>query len=327
MSGGDDSGHTSEVTIIGNIFYDCDQAAMAKQGNFFTLINNTIVHQTQQGGEDTDAGVICLADAGTEEGAGMYLEGNIIYDAEKLVRNLTAAQVTFTNNLMSLPWTGAGGGNSTGDPVFKHLPQLSETTFSTWEQAQVMREWLSLLPGSPATGTGPNGRDKGGVIPLGASVSGEPIGTTVLDSAILTVGPVRTGSGIPTAGFPYGSGYTHYRWKLDTGAFSPEIPATTPIVLTGLANGPHTVTVVGKNDALYYQNDPFFGSDATVTQSRTWTVDSNLAGHIRINEILASNNESLENGTSHPDAVELYNDGGREVDLGGMSLSTTPKIR
>jgi len=34
VSGGDDSGNTSEVTIIGNLFYDCDQAAMAKQGNF-----------------------------------------------------------------------------------------------------------------------------------------------------------------------------------------------------------------------------------------------------------------------------------------------------
>ena len=88
VSGGSDSGNTSEVTIIDNIFYDCDQAATAKEGNFYTLINNTIVHQTHVGGLDTDGAVVNLADAGTTEAAGCYFEGNIIYDAEKLVRNL-----------------------------------------------------------------------------------------------------------------------------------------------------------------------------------------------------------------------------------------------
>src|SRR5206468_10121117 len=156
VSGGNDSGNTSEITIIGNIFYDCDQAATGKQGNFYTLINNTIVHQTHQGGLDTDGAVVNLADAGTTEGAGMYLEGNIIYDAEKLARNLTAATVTFTNNIMQLPWTGPGGGNSSADPLFKYIPQLSQTDFASWEEAQVMRDWFSLLPGSPARGTGPN---------------------------------------------------------------------------------------------------------------------------------------------------------------------------
>ena len=42
ISGGNDTGQPSEITIIGNLIYDCDHAALAKQGNFYTLLNNTI---------------------------------------------------------------------------------------------------------------------------------------------------------------------------------------------------------------------------------------------------------------------------------------------
>ncbi|MGB9603114.1 MAG: CotH kinase family protein, partial [Limisphaerales bacterium] len=111
VSGGSDSGNTSEITIIRNIFYDCDHAAMAKQGNFYTFINNTVVRITHTGGTDTDSAVIAIADEGYPEAAGAYLEGNIIYDANKLVQFLTNAIVTITNNLMPFSWNGRGGSN------------------------------------------------------------------------------------------------------------------------------------------------------------------------------------------------------------------------
>ena len=101
VSGGSDNADNSHITVIGNLFYDVDQAANAKQTNFYTFINNTVVRQTKTGGIDTDAGVITMADPGTPLGAGFYLEGNIIHDAEKLVRTQGVAQVTFTNNLFS----------------------------------------------------------------------------------------------------------------------------------------------------------------------------------------------------------------------------------
>jgi hypothetical protein len=274
VSGGNDGSRTSEITIIGNIFYDCDQAATGKEGNFYTLINNTVVHQTHVGGMDTAGAVVNFADAGTVEGRGMYLEGNIIYDAEALVRNLTTATVTFSDNFTTLPWTGLGGGNSAADPMLTYIPQLSETFFTSWEDAQVMRDWFSLQPQSPAIGAGPNGRDAGGVIPMGASISGEPEGTTTQKNATLVVGINRTGSGIPSADWPEGSGYTHYKWRLDGGTWSAETPIATPITLTGLPDGPHYVEVSGKNDADLYQDDPALGVDAGVTTSKTWTVES-----------------------------------------------------
>lgn len=274
VSGGKDNNDTSQITILGNIIYDCDQAATAKQGNFYSLINNTIVRQTITGGVDTEGAVVNLADEGTVEGAGMYLEGNIIFDAEQLVRNLTAALVTFTNNLMPLAWAGPGGGNSTGDPLFKHVPQLSETVFTNWAQAQVMWDWFSLLPGSPAIGTGPNGLDKGAVNPIGASISGEPVGTTSATTATLTVGINRKGNGIPIAGWPDGSGYVSYKWRLDTNNWSADVPIATPISLTGLSDGPHYVEVSGKRDSGFYQDDSGFGPAAVVSRSKTWTVSS-----------------------------------------------------
>jgi hypothetical protein len=337
ISGGADNADTSQITAIGNLFYDVDHAANAKQGNFYTFINNTIVRQNRTGSQDPDAGVITLADEGTALGLGFYLEGNIIYDAEKLVRTQGVAQVIFTNNiitqLLGAPWTGPGGSNVNADPLFKHLPQFSETTnFTTFAAAQVMWDWFSLRPGSPASGTGPNGRDLGAVAaspsPLGgdragvrgASLAGEPIGTTPLNYATLVVGLNRTGSGIPPAGFPNGSGFTHYRWRLDGGVWSAETPISAPITLNNLSSGTHFVEVSGRNDAGFYQDDPVFGPGATVTVSRTWNVNPG-ASPLRLNEVLAANSGALNHNGTTPDAIELHNASDAPLDLAGLRLT------
>jgi len=324
ISGGADNPDTSQITAVGNLFFDVDQAANAKQGNFYTLLNNTIVRQNKTGSQDTNTAVVILADEGTVQGAGMLLEGNIIYDAENLTRNLSNSVVTFSNNIITqlagAPWSGPGGNNSNVDPLFKRVPQLAETFFTSWDQAQVMWDWCSLQPGSPASGTGPNGRDKGGVIPFGASISGEPVGTTPLTTATLTVGFNRTGSGIPVAGWPNGSGFTHYRYRLDGGAWSAETPITTPISLTTLATGPHRVDVSGKLDSGFYQDDPIFGAIATITQSRTWSVIPG-SSTLRLNEVLARNDSAVPVASKFPDLIELYNPGPLAVALAGIGVT------
>jgi hypothetical protein len=322
---------TSEVTAIGNLFFDCDNAATAKQGNFFTFINNTIVHTTKTGGEDFASGVVNVRDTTpappTTFGLGFYLEGNVILDAEQLVRNYDPAQttVTFNNNILPSAWSGPGTNNVIADPLLKHVPQVSEASFSTWDQAQVLWDWFSLQPGSPARGSGPNGRDQGGVILIGASIAGEPPATNNQTTGTLTVGVVRSGNGIPTAGWPNGSGYIDYKWRLDSGAWSLQTPTATPIVLSGLANGQHHVEVTGLRDSGWYQDDPAFGPDALVTTSRTWTVNTSYVPPalptVRLNEILAINSTTLTNGGTTPDLIELYNYGTAPVDLSGMGLT------
>jgi hypothetical protein len=324
ISGGSKNERTSEVTILGNLFFDCDNVATVKQGNFFTFLNNTIVHITKKGGQDTASGVVAVRDlipTVSTFALGVYLEGNIIVDAVQLIRNYDTKQtvVTLNNNILPMPWNGPGSGNKILDPKLKYIPQVSETQFTTWEQAQVMRDWFSLLPGSPGRGTGPNGADKGGVIPLGVSIWGEPPGTTSRTDATLLVGVNRTGSGIPMTGFPFGSGYTHYRWRLDAGAWSAETPLTSPIKLTGLAPGLHHVEAIGKNDAGWYQNDSVLGPDATIAISRVWIVSHPAPGLV-INEVLAANQSAAEHEGTFPGMVELYYDGTSSLDLSGMSL-------
>ncbi len=326
VSGGNDSGNTSDITILGNLFYDCDQAAMAKQGNFYTLLNNTIVHQTRQGGTDPVGAVVRLADDGVAEGGGMYLEGNIITDAEALVLERTNAIVTFSNNIIhhvaGAAWSGPGGNNSTNDPMIAYVPKLADTTnFTTWASAQVLREWLALRPGSPARGAGPNQRDQGGVIPLGVSVSGEPLAPTSATSATLTVGSLRNGNGIPVAGFPNGSGYTHYKWRLNGGPWSGATPIATPITLSGLTNGNYTVEVSGRRDSGLYQDAAEFGDGALITTSRTWTVNTALPGGVRLNELLARNRDTVVTNGESPDLLELFNASAMPVDLSGRGLT------
>ena len=121
ISGGSDSSsgalRTSEITIIGNLIFDCDQVADAKEGNFFTLINNTIVHITDTGGTDTAAGVVIDKDfptggSPTAFGKGFYMNGNIVVDAGQLVRNYdsTQVQVTWDNNILPYAMDRPGHG-------------------------------------------------------------------------------------------------------------------------------------------------------------------------------------------------------------------------
>lgn len=271
VSGGNDDGQNGDVTIMGNIFYDCDHAVMAKQGNFYTLLNNTIVRQTKQGGTDDVGALLCVQDNNMTEGRGMYFERNVIWDIEQLTRNVTNAVITFTNNFMPLPWTGPGAGNSLEDPLFVHVPAMDETVFTNWADAQIIKQWLSLRTNSPARRRGEHATDAGAAIPFGVALTALPDKVTTAKDATLWVGPNRRGSGIPVADWPQGAGYTHYKWRLDAAVWSDETSALEPIVLTNLTVGPHLIEVVGKNDAGFYQNDPRFEENAVVT-SYNWTV-------------------------------------------------------
>src|SRR5688572_4006896 len=116
VSGGAVGGQQSQVTLIRNLIYDCDNALTMKQGNSFALLYNTIVHITRTGGTDTQSGVVNFADTtdGTQSGAGGVLIGNIIHDVESLTRQYYPGTnlVTFTDNILPVAWSGPGSGNA-----------------------------------------------------------------------------------------------------------------------------------------------------------------------------------------------------------------------
>jgi hypothetical protein len=323
----------SHITIVGNLFYDLDSAATAKEGNFYTFLNNTVVAQSNIGSEDVETGVLNFSDDGYHEAAGMYAEGNIIHSAFSLVRNYPGAglqhTVTWNNNILpsGVTWTGLGSGNTSIDPqlVDIDIPTPGPTDYK-WV-ANTIRERFSLGAHSPARGTGINGSDKGGARPLGVNISGAPSGTTNSTSATLVVGALWNGNFISNSAgaWPLGSGWTHYKWRMNGGAWSSETSIATPISLSSLSNGVYTIDVAGKNDAGYYQDDPAFGPSGTIA-SRTWTVDTAFVPpsptpNIRINEVLASNTETENFGTVFPDIIELTNVGTAPADLSGWGLS------
>lgn len=306
VSGGDDNGAKSEVTIIRNLFYDCDNAVTMKQGNSFALISNTIARITKTGGIDTASGVVNFADDGTTAGLGGWIAGNIITDVEGLTRNGgPGIALTFSGNLLPTAWTGSGSGNLVAaDPLLN----LSLITAPATATAAQVRAALQPQACSPAIGRGFGGYDLGAGFPAGAQVAGIPFSPTRSTSATLTVGP----SGSSGTSAPFAWGYTHYRYALNGGTFGPETLVSVPISLTGLAAGTHRVSILGKDDAGTWQTVP--------SVSRAWTIDP-AAPAVILSEILANNVSAWSVGTTRPDLIELHNPGTAAVDVSGYGLT------
>ncbi|MBM4463373.1 MAG: hypothetical protein FJ012_08565, partial [Chloroflexi bacterium] len=91
-----------------------------------------------------------------------------------------------------------------------------------------------------------------------ATLSGQPTGIVSYKHAFIDVGGQDE----------YGQEVVSFKYKLDAGAWSPEIAAgPDAIILTGLGDGLHTVYVVGKNDAGHWQ------AEANASTA-SWTVDT-----------------------------------------------------
>lgn len=334
ISGGGDSGHTSEVVSTRNFFYNVDHAFLMKEGNFITSVNDTFVNVITAPFNFSEPGFAATP------GLGGYADGDVFYNSPVdaggraiLVENAPTGTFTVRHSITpgSVAYPGAGnlaGGAQLVNPngiglnnlgasfeigllgtgaaldasIASHLAPL----FVTGPAAPD----LSLKPTSPAIGTGPNGVDMGAEIPAGGTISGEPTAPTPFNNLTLTVG---------------GPAIFGYRWKLDGGAYSATVNVTNPMTanavippinLTNLANGPHTVSIQVLNDAGVFQT--------TTTTSKVFTVNTALAGHVRLNEIIADNVNAFANGSTHPDAIELYNDGKGTIDLSDYSISDDP---
>lgn len=313
----------SEITVTGNFFIECDHAATATDGCFITLLCNTIV---AQGNGDSSTAVVNFSDPGSAPGAGMVLEGNIIHSAVAIAVNASApVALTLNNNLLPMAWNGVGAGNTVAaslltSPLDIPIPDMSDYIRACGR----IRAALTPVSQSPAKKTGPHGRDKGAVNPPGVSLTGVPAAISNSGSALITVGTLLQGNGIPAGAdaFPGGSGWTHYRWRIDGGVWSGAVPISRTISISGLSDGLHTLEVSGLTDGGLWQDDPLLGVGVAVAQ---WTVQSGYVPPtvevIRINEVLALNSETFVVGGVAPDMIELFNSGTAPIDVSGWGLS------
>ncbi|MHC4569580.1 MAG: hypothetical protein ACYTE3_27970, partial [Planctomycetota bacterium] len=196
-------------------------------------------------------------------GDGAYLNGNIFWNVNTVLGELAASpDVTVNYSLLPGEWHHLGVGNVDGDPLF--VDGSGD---------------FALKAGSPAIGAGPCGLDMGALVPNGAAICGEPDEVTWRTDATLFVG---------------GPGITHYRYWFGDGPWSEELPVDAPIQLANLRDGEsYVVDVIGRNSAGVWQ------SEDNPTASRTWTVDLSHSA-LRINEVLAINDSSLEHKGAFP---------------------------
>lgn len=286
----------SELVICRNLFFNTERIFMEKDLGTGILQNNTMVHlvanplsnNTNAGGNE-GGGIIMFGEPwrGFPYGDGAIFDGNIATDIAPAITNVwpvlanASAEPGFfflrRNNCIN-GFLQPGVGNLDVDPMLVSITGVDHTNIFAK---------FALQPGSPCIGTGPNGIDMGALVPSGASISGQPVGTTAATGATIAVA---------------GPGIWAYQWRLNGGAWSSEVslvPASiwagqpligtmldgaTPITLSGLADGVHTLEVRGKNSAAAWQDTPY--------ATATWTVQSTPPD---------TDNDGL------PDAYELAN--------------------
>ena len=271
-----------QFTVVRNVFDNIDHVSLVKEGAFMTFTNNTVI------GARLPALYFDLPGQTSGPGRGAIVDGSVFVDTPTLLGYvLPTTELAIHRSIVPAEHAALGQGNIT-------LPAGQPDADGGYQ----------LPPSSPAIGTGPNGLDMGARVPAGVSLAGEPAELTSITAATLTA---------------RGPGTTHYRYRVDGGPWSAETPIDTPIRLTNLANGTHTVWAIGRNQAGVWQAE----SEAA---SRTWTVQRSPAvrSTIVINEVLAENVSPVAGQGAGPDLVELHNMGDTPVDLRGMSLTDDP---
>jgi hypothetical protein len=258
---GADGGNTSELMIVRNLFYDMDHALLVKNAGSAVFDNNTVV--TIRSNQFSVVLPACInfgePHRGDPDGRGVLMDGNIFWDVRAPSPFLNLKETIFmVMNRSIMPGTNVAGiNNSTNDPMLVN-----------WQgpiTAANIRSNFALLPGSPAIGTGPNGLDMGALVPSGASISPMPPITSETNLTVRIAGP----------------GVVAFKWKLNNGPWSAEVPLTNSfligtnywnatnglLALNNLTNGDYTLYAIGKNSAGFWQS-------TNTAAARSWAVGS-----------------------------------------------------
>jgi hypothetical protein len=165
-------------------------------------------------------------------------------DARTLVINTTIQQ-QISYNLTMLNLTGTDGGvlNGVLQLSFIGLPSPAITSIDWRNPADT----ANTLPANL------------GAIWLCQLTSGS--------SSDCTSAPFYNHAGV--YGILTGANATAYRYKIDAGAWSAEIPKATPLNVSGLSEGYHTLYIIGKHSSGYWQSET-----AADVYTKSWVQDT-----------------------------------------------------
>ena len=201
-----------QYPVVRNVFDSVGHAALVKEDAFMTFTNNTVLSA------DLSAIYFDLPGQTTGPGRSATIDGSVFVNTPALLGYMPpTTQLAIHRSIVPAEHAALGQGNIS-------IPAGQPDAAAGYQ----------LPPSSPAIGTGPNGLDMGAHVPAGVSLAGEPAARTSITAATLTAG---------------GPGITHYRYRVDGGPWSPETPIDTPIRLSNLADGTHTVWAIGRNQA------------------------------------------------------------------------------
>ena len=282
---GVDSGNASELVIVGNIFYDVDNALLLKERSSAIFEHNLVVQATLAGINMDEP------NRDVDPGAAIQIRNSVFWQTDTVLNNIApdpefgVPDIQIDYSLLPTVWHGFGVGNATGDPGIAEY------------------EFLTLRDDSPANDVGPYGSQIGAQTPLlTAQISGEPSSLTVSPKATLHV---------------FGPDVQSYRYRLaGTGQpWSAIVSVAEPIQLQGLTAGTYAIEVVGIDSRGISQ------PESQASRSRSWTVVEEQLP-IMISEVYASSDGGSQELAS--DWIELYNPNLTPVDLTSYSLSNDP---
>ena len=289
----------TEITVVRNLFFNNDHDILLKEDAFATVENNVFVDSQLASIQFTEVGGSSV----NGPGLGAALDGNIFWNAASLFKNFQDDVGGFTTVLSvdrsiipegheTVEWDidddgqpdsihSLGQGNIVVDPAT--TPMFVDSAGRDFH----------LLPGSPAIGTGPDGLDMGAMVLPGPTITGVPADVSAdRDQTFQVAGP----------------GITHYRYSLDGGPFGPATSVDTPVVLTALGNGEHTIEVLGQNSA----GDWFAGATPAYRQNTAQIVapskvraGQTLPMVVRVRDALGNVNTTLTTPVFLDNAADL----------------------
>ncbi len=221
---GEDGGNVAHVTLARNVFYHNDHDILLKEECIALIENNTFIGATKASinfDEPARSGVI--------PGKGVDLYNSIFTEMATMFENQFSVPpeidpvITLNNCIVPSAFFNLGANNVDADPLLKDPAHLDCT----------------LLPGSPAIGSGLYGFDMGAMVPRWISIVSKPTSVTTETQATFTV---------------WGPGLTHFRYSVDGAPFSQPIArAQNTLQLQDLKPGSHTIQIIGKNSASVWQ--------------------------------------------------------------------------